>query len=321
MLMQSQDHVFAVKEFTQDTKEANSRIFKNEKAILSSMRSSDVDRVIRILASFEHRGNYYMILPLAKGNLRQFWARSQPWRSSWCLEEMAGISAGLSALHFAAGWHSDLRPENILIFEDGFSGRGSWKISDFGLSHLHSQGAKSELPPYPGTGTYEPPECQLELKQSQKYDLWSLGCIFLECVTWLLKGSEAIERFADDRVKDTPASDENFKNDYFFSLNANQSFPTLGARIRPAVLMWIDTLDKSPNCSPEISQTLQLIRDSLLQIEQTMRMEASEVSRTLCNLARHSTDDSLLSSSQLSQESLESRVTELNESDVPNTSA
>lgn len=147
---------------------------------MKSIQSSDISHITRVLSSFEYRDSFYLIFPLAEEDLGHFWAHSRPSSStsSWCLEQMAGLSTGLSTLHDAAGWYFDLKPENVLVFRD-FPSRGLWKISDFGTSYVHQRDSKLELSSYPGTGKYEPPGCQLNLQQSQKYDIWSLGCMLL----------------------------------------------------------------------------------------------------------------------------------------------
>jgi hypothetical protein len=48
----------------------------------------------------------------------------------------------------------------------------------------------------PNTITYRPPECDLlpmEIRQS--FDIWCLGCVYLEFVTWLLGGAELVVKF------------------------------------------------------------------------------------------------------------------------------
>lgn len=200
---------------------------------------------------------------------------------------MAGVSSGLSTLHEAAGFHNDLKPENILVFREGNSSNHSFRISDFGISFVHPKGFKTGLPPHPGTGTYEPPECQMKQQQSQKHDIWSLGCVLHEMLVWALKGSDAIESFADDRLKDTPPSDDNFRNDYFFSIELNKSFIPLGVQTRPAVLRWIEALNHNPNCNLAISLALLLIRDGLLQVEQGKRLDADKVSEKLIFFSRY----------------------------------
>ena len=203
---------------------------------------------------------------------------------------MTGIATGLSHLHNdllaqdlspLSGYHLDIKPENILIYADAFSGCGTWKLSDFGSSYLYPQDSRQELPPHPGLGTYEPPECQLNLPQSQAYDLWSLGCIFLECTAWLIKGSDAIAEFAEDRLNDVKVSGNMFKDDYFFTLEFNESSTPVRALTRPAVIRWIRALEPNSKGNEAISELLHLIENGLLQVDQSKRLKAYYLSHRL----------------------------------------
>ena len=201
---------------------------------------------------------------------------------------MTGIASALSHLHNdllsqdsrpLSGYHLDIKPENILICADAFSGWGIWKISDFGASYLHPKEPRQVLSPHPGQGTYEPPECQLDLPQSQAYDLWSLGCIFLECTAWLIKGSDAIDEFAEDRLNDVKVSGN--KDDYFFTLKFDESSTPVRAMTRHAVIKWIRALERNPKCNEAISGLLHLIENGLLQVDQSKRLKADYLSKIL----------------------------------------
>ncbi len=288
--------------------------------MMKSMSSKGHDHIIKLLATFEHQGRYSMILPLAEENLRQFWAHEKPSSaaSPWYLQQMAGIATALSYLHNdllaqdsrpMSGYHMDLKPENILI------DHGRFVLSDFGSSHIQPKESRQELPPHPGLGTYEPPECQLDLPQSQAYDIWSLGCIFLECTAWLMKGSSAIDAFAEDRLNDVERSGNSFKDDYFFTLELNESFTPVRARTRPAVIQWIRDLQRDPNCTEAIPMLLQLIEDGLLQVDQSERLKATHLSQRLELIHKSAKEyfkehvDS--GPSSISQANSEARVTEI----------
>lgn len=233
-----------------------------------------------------------MIFPLAEENLRQFWAHSKPTSVMFhrYLEEMLGVAEALSFIHNdlktedsrpVIACHMDLKPENILIMKDNFSPKFTWKIADFGLSYFRRKESKLELPPIPEFRTYQPPECQSNILQPRSYDIWSLGCIFSECAAWLIKGSDAIQNFAEDRLNDVPFSDLNFRDDYFFTLVTNESLNSFGAITRPAVINWIEDLDHDPKCSKAISNLLHLVKNDLLQVNPSRRLNASDLSRRL----------------------------------------
>lgn len=266
-----------------------------------------------------------MILPLAEENLRQLWTRASPssFTSHWFFQQMSGLANALAYLHNDLlaqgsrplnGYHMDLKPENILILRDSSTIHGRWIISDFGASYLHLKESRQELPPHPGLGTYEPPECQLNLPQTQAYDVWSLGCIFLECAIWLIKGSGAVDTFAADRLNDVEISGNNFKDDYFFSLEFNESSTPVGAMTRPAVIKWIRDLERDPTCREAVYGLLHLIEHGLLQVDQSKRLKADKVRQEADFI--HQTAEGFLASlasgpHSTSQATTKARITEI----------
>ncbi|KAL8785702.1 MAG: hypothetical protein Q9195_008525 [Heterodermia aff. obscurata] len=285
-----QANEYAVKQFVGQDAASSQRAFNHELSILKSLNH---DHIVTLLGSFQYRNLYSMIFPLAREDLRQFWEHTSPSSISrdWFIEQMAGIASALSYLHTGVvakdsrpmlGFHMDLRPDNILIMGDAGSRIGSWKISDFGLSHIRPAGLETDLPPHAGLGTYEAPECQLNLSTSQTSDIWSLGCIFAECAIWMLHGSVAIDTFAEDRLKDEETSSNVIKDDCFFTLKYdNQSLAPVGAMVRPAVLRWLHDLERNPSCDQTAYRLVLLIRDRLLRTTKVERMNAGDLSSTL----------------------------------------
>ena len=100
------------------------------------------------------------------------------------------------------GRHGDLKPENILWFGDSEDGEGCLKISDFGEAELNSRASKSgPRERLANSMTYRPPECDLQPKIiRQSYDIWCLGCVYMEFVTWMLGGVELWQEFAGKRL-------------------------------------------------------------------------------------------------------------------------
>lgn len=293
--------------FTQQTKDDNKRAFNQEIAIMRSMGSFGHDHVMKVLTTFEHSGRYAMIFPLAEENLRQFWARSNSSlaMSHWCLKQMMGLAQALSFIHNdletkdsrpVIGCHMDLKPENILILKDNDTSKMIWKISDFGVSIIRPKASRLKLPPNLGVGTYEPPECQLDQPLSPSYDIWSLGCIFLECAIWMIKGSDAIVTFAEDRLSDVSISgidlSIDFRDDHFFTLISNEPSKPLTAITRPAVVKCIDDLAHDPKCNEAISSLLALVKYGQLQVNQSKRLEAYRLSQRL-QLIYHTTEEYL----------------------------
>ncbi|KAK3328197.1 kinase-like domain-containing protein [Cercophora scortea] len=160
----------------------------------------------------------------------------------WVLEQCVGLADGLRQIHTVLntshgrtprphrlteaweepqryGRHGDIKPDNILWFRDDSESPGHLVIADFGLGRLHSsisKGKPESTSPkrIACTPTYRAPECDWSLTGggppvSQAYDIWSLGCVYLEFITWLLKGhGYGVDEFR--RKRRTHAADEAF---------------------------------------------------------------------------------------------------------------
>ena len=168
-----------------------------------------------------------MLFPYAECNLRQY-MESTPFgtptkeRILWLLRQFRGLAQALNNVHNLsvaeisplspsfglqspgmrkAGYHHDLKPENILYFPNPNSKYGTIKLADFGSGQINTYRSGSINTPSPsGTLTYEPPEAKTEGVTSRPYDLWSLGCVFLELLTWAVFDHQSVKNFADERL-------------------------------------------------------------------------------------------------------------------------
>lgn len=108
------------------------------------------------------------------------------------------------------GIHGDIKPDNILHFARDANeyGSGVLKISDMGLTAFHTKISRSrQLPSGPCSPTYRAPEhgvkgCYL----SRKYDVWSIGCVFSELLSWLIRGPEGVKEYQELRYADVLGS-------------------------------------------------------------------------------------------------------------------
>lgn len=136
------------------------------------------------------------------------------------------------------GRHGDIKPENVLWFKNG-SGHhefGILKLSDFGLTTFHralTTGVKVE--DVRVTNTYSAPEREIDETLSRPFDVWSLGCIYLEFVTWILLGSKNITKFADLRLQDGGDRSPRFSLDNFFTVFRHEDEAKYRARLKPSV--------------------------------------------------------------------------------------
>ncbi|CAI6094539.1 unnamed protein product [Clonostachys chloroleuca] len=125
--------------------------------------------------------------------------------------------------------HYDMKPSNILIYEDVSVGNGAviFKIADFGQTreinrHYEGRaGRKNKASPFPDAGriyegTFRAPEIHgqnVRDKNVEKGDVWSFGCILLLVILFGAQGAQAIEEFEDHRIrKSLSGRDDSFCN-------------------------------------------------------------------------------------------------------------
>jgi serine/threonine protein kinase len=143
--------------------------------------------------------------------------------------------------------HGDLKPENILLFENRKEiperRKMHWilQITDVGLAKSHQQATelRDATRAFAGTIMYEPPEAtEKGTARSRRYDVWSMGCIYLEFLIWLLYGAEGLDRFSQDiREQGSKAT--------FYDIDDKSSLNT-------AVQTWIDHIyNVDPRCSKD----------------------------------------------------------------------
>lgn len=163
-----------------------------------------------------------MIFPWAECDLDQYWENNPvPWPGDfglvrWLSRQCVGIVEAVSVIHNPShltsekrfGRHGDIKAENILWFKsrpDDPNDRGILVISDLGLTAINSEKSRS-MQPNTGlkvTPSYRPPECDIKGgKATRAFDIWTLGCLYLELVCWLLMGNQGKADF--DRARTTP---------------------------------------------------------------------------------------------------------------------
>ncbi|KAK0706254.1 kinase-like domain-containing protein [Lasiosphaeria miniovina] len=175
------------------------------------------------------------------------------------------------------GRHGDIKPENILWFIDPSdpNDQGTLKISDFGVSELETRLLATTTNTVPFTPAYQPPEMDVKgTAIGQAADIWSLGCVYLEFVSWLLGGFSYVQEFAKRK-----SARGGLDASAFFEINEITS--TEGSKgyalVKLAVIEWIDHLHSDPACTGFVHSFLDVIRFRLLVVDSTRRATSSAV--------------------------------------------
>lgn len=183
-------------------------------------------REIEILASLEHpnlmevidhgetdKGAPYLVMPLATGgSLRDAMSDGRADDKGWWIEVFQGVAAGIAQAHENGIFHRDLKPRNILLFDEGP------RVSDFGIAKQLDLDAttltKSEQEL--GTLRYMSPEQFASSKEAKKpADVYALGKIFAHLITGITpepmkvevhKVPEQFRFFVDKSCRQDPES-------------------------------------------------------------------------------------------------------------------
>lgn len=199
------------------------------------------------------------------------------------------------------GKHGDIKPQNVLWYRDPYNeaDKGILKITDFGLAEFKTSARNIYKLANRVTvsAPYRPPERDIEDGSiGQSHDIWALGCLYLELVTWLLGGWDLVQEFQSQRsAKDSTTYHRRVDDGTFFEIKRVDEDGSVVAIVKPAVTKFIEDLHANPACTRYIHMLLDLIQTDMLIIKPSSpqekgRMGIMEVYRILNDLWRDCSD-------------------------------
>ena len=152
------------------------------KKIINKLSKLNNENIIKYYNILSERDTFSIIMEYAGDyNLKQFIAyykqKSQLINQNLIHDIIIQICLGLKEIHENFIIHRDLTPDNIFIDEENYK----VKIGDFGISKIlyENQYTRSRKGKY----HYFAPEIEKGEKQTNKVDIYSLGCIIYELFT------------------------------------------------------------------------------------------------------------------------------------------
>ena len=135
--------------------------YNYEKMLLDQCRAANLDRVAVTIADGEIPVGVldqtlpvpYLIFDLAEGDIRTRLDLSKRFDLAFCLRALHQCTTGIQQLHSIKVAHQDLKPSNVLVFDDADA-----RITDLGRSALQGMKSPIENEFIPGDKTYAPPE-------------------------------------------------------------------------------------------------------------------------------------------------------------------
>jgi serine/threonine protein kinase len=168
----------AIKELIQSADPVALRRFLQEAQVMARTSHPNLVQV----HDMELQGNVnYLVLEFIRGRSLRDWLNGAPIPPPQVFAVMHGILQALDYAHRHAIVHRDMKPENVLISDEG-----NVKVADFGIARLLDDtgvgGTATKTGTTVGTPQYMSPEQVASSKVDGRSDLYSAGIVFYELV-------------------------------------------------------------------------------------------------------------------------------------------
>lgn len=164
------------------------RRFKREALSVSNLSHPNIVEVYDV---GEEDGNYYIVMEYIEGKtLKQLLQKRGALTLTEVIDIMSQLTDGLSHAHEAYIIHRDIKPQNIMIEDNGLI-----KITDFGIAMALNSTQLTQTNSVMGSVHYLPPEQANGKGSTIKSDIYSLGILMYELLTGSVpfKGDTAVE--------------------------------------------------------------------------------------------------------------------------------
>lgn len=139
----------------------------------------------------EENGSYYIVMEYINGKtLKNLVKRRGALTLPEVIDIMSQLLSGIMCAHDSYIIHRDIKPQNVLILEDG-----RVKITDFGIAMALNSNELTQTNSVMGSVHYLPPEQANGSGSTIKSDIYSLGILMYELLTGKVpfKGENAVE--------------------------------------------------------------------------------------------------------------------------------
>ena len=147
--------------------------------------------IVQIYDVGEDDGNFYIVMEYIKGQtLKQLIKKRGQLSVPETVDIVSQLTDGLSHAHDSYIIHRDIKPQNIMILDDGMV-----KITDFGIAMAINASDLTQTNSVMGSVHYLPPEQASGKGSTIKSDIYSLGIMMYEMLagTMPFKGETAVE--------------------------------------------------------------------------------------------------------------------------------
>lgn len=164
------------------------RRFQREAISASSLSHPNI---VEMYDVGEDDGQYYIVMEYVEGKtLKSLVKRRGALTLPEVIDIMLQLTSAVACAHDSYIIHRDIKPQNVLIKEDG-----TVKITDFGIAMALNSNELTQTNSVMGSVHYLPPEQANGSGATIKSDIYSLGILMFELLTGKLpfKGENAVE--------------------------------------------------------------------------------------------------------------------------------
>ena len=175
------------------------RRFQREAISASSLNDPNIVEVYDV---GEDDGKYFIVMEYVEGRtLKQLIKKRGSLTLPEVVDIMLQLTSAIAHAHESYIIHRDIKPQNVVILEDG-----RVKIMDFGIAVALNAGELTQTNSVMGTVYYIPPEQANGGKATVKSDIYSLGILMYELVTGHVpfKGENPVEVAIKHMNEDIP---------------------------------------------------------------------------------------------------------------------
>ena len=162
--------------------------FQREAKAASSLNHPNI---VEMYDVGEDDGNYFLVMEFVDGRtLKSLVKKRGALSLTEVIDIMLQLTSGIAHAHDSYLIHRDLKPQNVLMLEDGRA-----KITDFGIAVALNSTELTQTNSVMGSVHYLPPEQANGGGASVKSDIYSLGILMYELLIGKLpfKGENAVE--------------------------------------------------------------------------------------------------------------------------------
>ena len=164
------------------------RRFQREALSASSLSH---ENIVEVYDVGEDNGEYYIVMEYVEGkHLKNLIKKRGKLTIAEVVDIMLQVTSGLSVAHEQYIIHRDIKPQNIMILENGLV-----KLTDFGIAVAMNSTQLTQTNSVMGSVHYLPPEQASGKGATLQSDIYSLGILMYELLTGKLpyRGDNAVE--------------------------------------------------------------------------------------------------------------------------------